>query len=101
MKISGTGGASEEEYFWTYIPRYNPNFICETASRCHSPTSKESSYIKNEYNLLYNKLNADFSFIRQFFWKNAIFSKKTAKNCFRGAFDHFLGKAGILPQKLI
>ncbi len=27
------------------------------------------------------------------FWKKSIFSEKTAKNCFEGAFDNFLGLA--------
>ncbi len=34
------------------------------------------------------------------FSKKAVFSEKTAKNCFGGAFDNFLEKEGVLRQKL-
>ncbi len=30
-----------------------------------------------------------------------VFSEETAKNCFGGAFDHFLGEKGFLGKKLI
>ncbi len=29
------------------------------------------------------------------------FFKKIVKNCFGGTFDHFLGKEGVLSQKLV
>ncbi len=38
--------------------------------------------------------------LNNFFKKRAVFSEKTAKNCFGGAFDNFLGKEGVLRQKL-
>ncbi len=47
------------------------------------------------------KMNIAF-FIRNLMLniKTAVFSEKTAKNCFGGAFDKFLGKEGVLCRKL-
>ncbi len=39
-------------------------------------------------------------FIRQFFFLKATFFEKTVKNCFGATFDHFLGKGGVLRQKV-
>ncbi len=39
-------------------------------------------------------------FYSTFFSKKAVFSEKTAKNCFGSAFDNFLGKEGVLRRKL-
>ncbi len=39
--------------------------------------------------------------LNNFFVKKNIFSEKIAKNCSGGAFDHFVGKLGVLPKKLI
>ncbi len=33
--------------------------------------------------------------------EKAVFFEKTAKKRFEGAVDHFLGKGGVLPKKLI
>ncbi len=33
--------------------------------------------------------------------EKTIFFEETAKNCSRGAFDHSLGKGGVLHKKLI
>ncbi len=55
---------------------------------------------KNEYSLFYQKFDAEYFFIQQFFSKKAVFSEKTAKNRFGGAFDNFLGKEGVLRRKL-
>ncbi len=43
----------------------------------------------------------EYFFILQNFKKRTVFSEKTVKNCFGGTFDHFVGKGGVLPQKLI
>ncbi len=56
-----------------------------------------SSYTKN---LFYQKLVAEYFFIQQSFRKKAVFSEKTMKNRFGDAFHNFLGKGGILRQKL-
>ncbi len=48
----------------------------------------------------YQKFDAEYLFIRQFFRKKAVFSEKTVKNCFGGAFDNFFGKEGVLRRKL-
>ncbi len=63
-------------------------------------TCQGSPYTKNEYSLFYQKFDAEYFFIRQFFRKKLLFSKKTAKNCFGGAFDNFLGKEDVLRRKL-
>ncbi len=39
-------------------------------------------------------------FYSTIFSKKSVFSKKTAKICFGGAFDNFLGKESVLRQKL-
>ncbi len=55
---------------------------------------------KNEYSLFYQKFDAEYSLFNNFFKKKTAFSEKTTKNCFGGAFDNFLGKEGVLRQKL-
>ncbi len=63
------------------------------------PPVKGSSYIKNEYNPFYHKLDAEYIFVRQFKKKNkkkTVFSERTMKNCFGGIFDDFTGKGGVL-----
>ncbi len=57
-----------------------------------------SSYVKNEYNLFYHKLNAKYFYVNLFFSQKAIFSQETAKYYFGSAFNHFLGKRGV-PRK--
>ncbi len=47
---------------------------------CHCATCQGSSYTKNEYNLFYQKFDAEYFFIQQFFRKKAVFSEKTAKD---------------------
>ncbi len=64
-------------------------------------TFKGPSYATNEYNRFHQKLDAEYFFILQFFQKKTVFSEKTVKNCFGSTFDYFLGKGGILRQKLI
>ncbi len=66
----------------------------------HCATCPGSSYTKSEYNLLYQKFDAEYFFIQQFFSKKAVFSEKTAKNFFGGAFDNFFGEEDVLYQKL-
>ncbi len=58
-----------------------------------------SSNTKNEYKTFYQKLDAEYFFIRWFFRKKAVFFEKTVENCFGGSFENFLGK-GVFPQKL-
>ncbi len=41
-----------------------------------------------------------FLFNNFFEKKKKVFSEKTAKNCFRGISNDFLGKGDVLPQKL-
>ncbi len=60
-----------------------------------------SSYAKIKYNIFYRKLDAKYFHIKQFFSEKNVISLKTAKNCFRSTFDHFLGKRNILHKKLI
>ncbi len=67
---------------------------------CHCATCQGSSHTKNEYILFYQKFDAKYFFIQQFFSKKAVFSEKIPKNCFGGAFDNFLEKEGVLRRKL-
>ncbi len=67
----------------------------------HCATCQGPSYIKNKYSLLYQKFDAEYLFsYLTIFSKKAVFSEKTAKNCFGDAFDNFLEKEGVLRQKL-
>ncbi len=73
-KISDAGSASEERYFGTW----KVLTLFATLPLGYMP------------NIFYSTI----------FLKKAVFSEKTAKNCFGGAFDNFLGKGGVLHQKL-
>ncbi len=77
-----------------------PLLCLQLVQLCHCATCQGSSYTKNEYSLFYQKFDAEYFFIQQFFWKKAVFSEKTTKNCFGGAFDNFLAKEGVLRRKL-
>ncbi len=59
------------------IAPFNPYFLCNRAKG--SLCDLGSSYTKNEYNLFYQKLDAEYYFIRQFFPKSSIFRKKQWK----------------------
>ncbi len=63
---------------------FNPYSVCNTGPLGHCATCQRSSYTKNEYNLFYQKLDAEYIFMQQFFSTKAVFSEKTAKNCFGG-----------------
>ncbi len=65
----------------------------------HCAICKGPSYTKNKYNLFYQKLDAEYFFIQQFFRKKQYFPIKL-KICFGGTFNNFLGKGGVLRQKL-
>ncbi len=55
-----------------------------------------SSYTKNEHSRFYHKLDAKYFHIKQFFRKKQYFLRKVQKTL-----DHFLGRGGVLPKKLI
>ncbi len=46
-----------------------------------------------------HKLDVEY-FLSNFFQKKHHFVRKAAKKCFGGTLDQFLGKGGVLPQKL-
>ncbi len=50
-----------------------------TQSLGHCAICQGSSYTKNEYNLFYQKLDAEYFFIRQFFWKKQYLLRKLWK----------------------
>ncbi len=54
----------------------------------------------NEYNLFYQKLDAEHFFIRHYFSKIAVFSEKNSEKPLRGAFDNFLGKRCVFHPKI-
>ncbi len=94
FKVSGAGSASEERYF-----RTKNTLFCNIAvgSLCDC---QGSSNTKNECDLFYLKLDAEYFCTQQFFRKKAVFSEKTVKNYFGDAFDKFSRKGGVLRQKL-
>ncbi len=53
--------------------------LLETQPLGHRAICKASSYTKNEYNLFYQKLDAEYFFIQQIFWKKQYFPRKTQK----------------------
>ncbi len=101
-KISGAGSASEE-IFWNVSKGLRglcaPSTLTLFATRPlgHCVTCKGSSYTKNEYNFFYQKLDAEYFFIQQFFRKKQYFLKNPWKTALG---DNFLGKGGLLRQKL-
>ncbi len=48
--------------------------------------------MKNEYNLFYQKLDAEYLFIRQFFRKKQYFPRKPGKTFLRADLTIFYGK---------
>ncbi len=54
---------------------FNPYFVCNMADRSLCDCQM-SSYTKNEYNLFYQKLDAEYFFIQQFFRKKQYFLRK-------------------------
>ncbi len=92
--------------FWTVEVKvegdedpFNPYFVCNT-SNCVTvrPIRSQLTPKMNIAFFIWNlMLNIFYSTI---FSKKAVFSEKTAENCFRSAFDNFLGKEGVLRRKL-
>ncbi len=76
---------------------FNPYLVCNMAARSLRDCQR-SSYTKNEYNLFYQKLDAESFFIRPFFRKKAIFPEKTMKNCFGNAFEFFRERRCLAPK---
>ncbi len=65
----------------------------------HCATCQGSFYTKNEYITFLSKIWCWIFFYSTIFSKKKT-SEKTAKNCWGGAFNNFLGKEGVLRQKL-
>ncbi len=61
---------------------------------------KGSSYTKNEYNLLYHKLDAEYFFIQQFFRKKQRFLGKLKKKLFWEHIWPFFREMGRPTQKV-
>ncbi len=78
---------------------FNPYFVCNT-SNCVT-VRPVKGHLTQKMNIAFFIWNWCWIFFYStIFSKKAVFSEKTAKNCFGGAFDNFLGKEGILRQKL-
>ncbi len=82
---------------WTKHPSTLTLFVTQSLGHC--ATFKGSSYAKNKYNIFYQKLDAEYSFIQQIFEKT-VFSEKNNEELLLGTFDAFLWKGGVLSQKL-
>ncbi len=59
---------------------------------CHWATCQGSSYTKNEYSLFYQKCNAEYFFIQQFFRKKLYFQRKPQKTVLGEHLKIFQGK---------
>ncbi len=67
--------ASEERYFGTCQP-----LLClQHVQLCQCVTCQGSSYTKNEHSLFYQKFDAEYFFIQQFFRKKLYFQRKLQK----------------------
>ncbi len=65
----------------------------------HCATCKGPSYTKNQYNLFYHKLDAEYFLFNNFF-KKTVFSEKTVKNCFWGHIRQFFREKRRLVPKI-
>ncbi len=78
---------------------FNPYFVCNT-SNCVT-VRPVRTHLTPKMNIAFFIRNLTLNiFLFDNFFKKAVFSDKTAKNCFGSAFDNFLGKEGVLRQKL-
>ncbi len=81
------------------IACFNTYFVCGTAMGC-CVTCKGYPNTKNEYNVFYHTLDAEYFFIKFFSKKAVLIFRENREKCSGGTFDHFLGKEGVKPQKL-
>ncbi len=58
-----------------------------------------SPHTKNEYNPFYHKLDVEYFLFNNFLKKSSI-SQENREKLFWGTFDQFLGKTGVLHQKV-
>ncbi len=80
---------------------FNPYFVCNTSNYVTVRPVRGHVIPKMNIAFFIRNLLLNIFLLDNFFEKKTIFSKKTAKKCFDGAFDNFLGKEGVLRQKLI
>ncbi len=64
--------------FRTLLP-LQPLLCLQHVQLCHCATCQGLSYTKNEYGLFYQKFDAEYFFIRQFFRKKLYFQRKPQK----------------------
>ncbi len=78
---------------------FNSYFVCNT-SNCVT-VRPVRGHLTPKMNIAFSVKNLMLNiFYSTIFSKKAAFSEKTAKNCFGGAFDNFLGKEGVLQPKI-
>ncbi len=79
--------------------RVEGHFFFATRPLGHCATCNGSSYTKNEYNLFYQKLDAEYCFILQFFRKKSSIFRENSENIFGGALLTIVqGKEASCPQ---
>ncbi len=66
----------------------------------HCATGKGSFYTKNEHNLFYQKLEAKYFFIQQFFRKKQVFAGKNCEKLFWGHIWQFFRERRHLVPKI-
>ncbi len=98
-KVLGRNKRVRREIFWNVEVRVcNPYFV--TRPRIHCVACKRSSYTKNECNLFYQKLDAEYFFIRQFFRKTHYFLRKPWKTVFEEHTRRFFRERKSLAPKI-
>ncbi len=79
---------------------FNTYFVCNTSNCVTVRPVRDHLTPKMNIDFFIRNLMLNIFFYSTIFSKKAVFSEKTAKNCFGGAFDNSLGKEGVLRQKL-
>ncbi len=74
----------------------NPYFVCNTSNCVTVRLVRGNLTPKMNIAFFYQKFDAEYFFIQQC----CIFGENRKKSFWRGAFDNFLGKEGVLGQKL-
>ncbi len=76
---------------------FNPYFVATPPLR-RRVTCKGFSYTKNEYNLFYRKLHAEYFYIRQFFRKKTNIYRESMKIVSRAHLTIFYVKEAFHPK---
>ncbi len=80
------------------ISPFQPLLCLRHVQLCHCATCQGSSYTKNEYSLFYQKFEAEYFFIRQFFRKSYIFRENRKKLFWKRIWQFFRERRRLMPK---